>query len=96
MSKRNVLSFRPTTWEDRAVAAAENATGFKPSELLRRCVATALQTVVREALSEHSAAVAAFEDVIKESPAAAGAPTVPAQPVTGPYKLSRKPKGKVA
>ena len=87
----NILSFRPNEWEERAVKAAEEATGFQRSELLRRCVSKSLGAVVREILSRHTAAVERFEEVIKESstPAATGAAT----PVTYPksFRKQRKP-----
>lgn len=68
---KKTLSFRPNDWEERAVAAAEHATGRKRSELLRRCVSTALQQVVHDLLKEHDSKVAEFTTIIEQAKSAA-------------------------
>jgi len=69
MSKSNTtLSFRPNAWEERAIAAAEQATGRNRSELLRRCVTYALPHIVKNLLKEHETSVQTFEQVLKEAP----------------------------
>ncbi len=84
----NILSFRPNDWEERAVRAAEEATGFKRSELLRRCVAKALGTVVEDILLSHSTAVQRFTSVLNEQTNQTSTAPMSEKSVT--YKITKR------
>jgi hypothetical protein len=92
MAKIKTIGFRPEEDDASAILLAERATGFKRSELVRRCVRRSLEDVVRGILSTHEQAVREFELALQESPSYAG-PAPSTKPVN---YVSRKPKGKVA
>lgn len=66
VKSKQTIGFRPNDWEERAITAAEQATGLTRSELIRRCVETGLASVVAAYFQQHEASVVAFQAIIKE------------------------------